>query len=614
MIQPVEYEVGTTIVNTIVDNILLTEREKVLIECIPLKWSLKILLEIPGMFELLKKYMSVLENEPDIISNFIQGKLWKKMSENFEAEKLVIPLFVYYDEFETGNALGSHAGMQKIGGVYTQVPCFPPHITSRLSNIVLTSLFYANDRKTFGNKVFQNLIKELNELNTDGLFINVDKKEFKIHFQLALMLGDNLGLNEILGFTGKFSSGRPCRICSASINEIKDMISENKNLLGTVKSYDEDCQLNKPSDTGINEPCVFNNVLGFHVCINVILDIMHDIFEGAANDTMANILQDLIYKQNLFSLEFLNHMLSSFPYGSLESSNQIPLIKKEHIQKNKKLKMSSSEMMCFTRYFSLLVGDKVKKDNTSWKLYIMLRKIIAIVTSPRLVMGHIYQLEILISDFLSLYKFLYGHLKYKFHNMTHLANILISHGPAVHYWSMRFESKHREHKLTAVTTSNKKNLLKTISIKSLLRLGYMKIANSSMYVDDKLFYQNHRSIDEQSRRKYFPSCELEEEIISTNHVSFKGIDYKDDMIFVTEMGDNDLLEFGKIIEIFVRGEHIHLLMQPLSTLCFNEHFYAYHVKERNVCVLKNIFELPNIHQCLSIKKQNSLFVATRYKL
>lgn len=391
------------------------------------------------------------------------------------------------------------------------------------------------------------------------------------------------------------------------------MVKENKELLRTIESYCDDCNLHNPSETGIKEPCIFNQVLGYHVCINKILDIMHDILEGTANYTMVNVLEDLIYKQKLFSLEFLNDRLLHFPYGSTETSNKIPPIKKEHILIKRKLEMSSSEMLCFTRYFSLIVGDKIKEKSATWDLYISLRKIIAIVTSPRIVTGHVLQLEILITQFLFLYKSLYGPLKFKFHNMIHLIEMLPSNGPSVHYWAMRFESKHRQHKLTAVTTANKINIIKTICIKSQLRLANMKVSSFLTKINEA-FYQTHVKLDERSRKMYFPDSKPEENIVSTEHAHMKGIDYCTDMIFVTEMGDNDLLEFGQIKEVFVNAENIYLLMQPLRCVSFDEHLYAYIVKERNIRILKNASELIDFHPCLLIKKNETLLITTRYVL
>lgn len=612
MIQPIECEIGFKITNKVVNNVVSLEREKVILEYIPLKWSLKLLLELPGMFQLLKSYMNDLEMDSDITSNFIQGKLWKQMREKFEKGKFFVPLIIYYDDFETGNALGSHAGKQKLGAVYCQIPCFPSYITSQLKSILLVSLFHANDRKKYGNKVFNKLISELNEINLNGIDIVVDNEVFKVYFQLALITGDNLGLNEILGFTSNFNSGCPCRVCRATIEQIKNLTKQDDKLLRTVKNYQEDCNLNNPSVTGIAESCIFNQVIGFHVILCIILDIMHDILEGAANYTMVNILNDLIYNQNSFSLDFLNQRIECFQYGHLEGSNKIPIIEKKHIQSKKKLKMSASEMLCFVRYFSLLVGDRVKENNNVWSLYILLRKIVAIVTSPRMVAGHICQLDILIPQFLCLYKLLYGPLKYKFHNLSHLRDILRNNGPAVHYWSMRFESKHRPHKLTAVNTSNKINILKTVSVKSQLQLAYLKAVKKFKF--DELVYETYENIDERSRRMYFPNSNQDEKIISTEHAHTKGINYEVNMVFVMEMGDNDLLEFGKITEIFVKDDEIYLLMQPLISISFNEHFYAYNVESRNVLKLKKSSELPDIHPCLLVEMDKRLVIATRYIL
>ena len=181
-------------------------------------------------------------------------------------------------------------------------------------------------------------------------------------------------------------------------------------------------------------------------------------------------------------------------------------------------------------------------------------------------MGHVYQLEILIPEFLSSYKLLYGALKFKFHNMTHYIRTIIDNGPLIHYWTMRFESKHREHKLTAATSSNRVNILKTLSIKSQLRLAYLKAEKYLECFKNEVKLHNHEDIDPRSHKMYFPASELGEKIVSTNFAEFQGREYKINMVLVLEMGDNDLLNFGKIVEIFVKGKDIYLLMQPLNTI------------------------------------------------
>lgn len=64
--------------------------------------------------------------------------------------------------------------------------------------------------------MFHKLIAELNEINQNGIDIVIGDKVFKVYFQLVLIAGDNLGLNEILGFVCSFNTGCPCRVCRAN--------------------------------------------------------------------------------------------------------------------------------------------------------------------------------------------------------------------------------------------------------------------------------------------------------------------------------------------------------------------------------------------------------------
>lgn len=81
---------------------------------------------------------------------------------------------------------------------------------SRLNTILVVSLFYAEDRKEFGNNaVFKHSINELNDLRRDGILINVNGKEYRVRFQLGLVLGNNLGVNGVLGLAESFASGKP---------------------------------------------------------------------------------------------------------------------------------------------------------------------------------------------------------------------------------------------------------------------------------------------------------------------------------------------------------------------------------------------------------------------
>lgn len=140
------------------------ERKTSSAQYIPMKWTLKLFLEIPGTFQVLYDYVSSLKEEKEIISNFIHAKQWEENLKRFP-NVIIIPIFFYHDEFKAGSALGSHCGKNSIESVYIIIPCFPPEITSQLRNILVQNLFFSKDKKKCGNrKVFRKVIAEFNDL------------------------------------------------------------------------------------------------------------------------------------------------------------------------------------------------------------------------------------------------------------------------------------------------------------------------------------------------------------------------------------------------------------------------------------------------------------------
>jgi len=53
-------------------------------------------------------------------------------------------------------------------------------------------------------------------------------------------------------------------------------------------------------------------------------------------------------------------------------------------------------------------------------------------------------------------------------------------GPLSHLWSMRYESKHRESKLTDNSSSSRKNICYTLSVKHQLRFAYHFLSKSNI--------------------------------------------------------------------------------------------------------------------------------------
>lgn len=356
-------------------------------------------------------------------------------------------------------------------------------------------------------------------------------------------MGDNLGLNALLGFFESFTSNYPCRVCKAFIDEIKTLTEEKEELIRKKEDYDDDFE--NETTTGIAEKCFFNRVLGFHVADNFSLDIMHDIFEGFGNLVMVKILRVLIYEKNYFYLDYLNETIEKFSYGTCVEANKILKIKKEHLMEKERLKMSAAELMCFIRYFGLLFYDKVPDKKPMWKLYLKLREIVAIVTSPRLVKGHFARLDSLHKEFLSMYKNMFGDLKFKLHNLIHFLRIIKRNGLLVLFWTMRYESKHRHLKADAISSNSTKNVLKTLALKCQLILAHSCL--SQKFWTNNITFENSDPIHALNKHMYFSNAQINEKICTLNFLSVNGIDYAINSVVVLEMGDNNLLKFRKVV-------------------------------------------------------------------
>ncbi|KAJ8664835.1 hypothetical protein QAD02_006497 [Eretmocerus hayati] len=396
---------------------------------------------------------------------------------------------------------------------------------------------------------------------------------------------------------------------------MKTIFQEDQNLLRTEENYEADCRLKNPSETGVVELCCFSEWDNYSAINNSVLDLIHDEFEGRASYLLTNVCNDLIHKQQIFDLDYLNARIETFNENTTPLSNKVPVIKKAHITGNNKLKMSSAEMINFTRSFGLIVGEKMRHfegENETWELYTIYRGIIDILLSPRNVERHYMKLEMLIPEFLSLYIKLFGHLKYKFHLLIHVLRILRKYGPLIHYWAMRMESKQRELKAVATCSSNTQNILKTISLRSQLKPAHFKATGSLQIPDIEVNAYDY--IDPRLRQAYFSDVPAHIVISSTNNVVFRGTTFELGMMCVIEMGDYDLLVFGLIEDIFIVQQEVFTLFQPHTNYYFDKTVYFYLVIARQSHVVKNVKNLPDIHPCIFTKIDEYLYVTPKYVL
>lgn len=80
-------------------------------------------------------------------------------------------------------------------------------------------------------------IEELKFLYETGIEVVIHKIISRLDFVVIGILGDNLGLNALLGFTESLFSDYFCRFCRASKYLCYILYTENSELLRTTQNY-----------------------------------------------------------------------------------------------------------------------------------------------------------------------------------------------------------------------------------------------------------------------------------------------------------------------------------------------------------------------------------------
>lgn len=107
-----------------------------------------------------------------------------------------------------------------------------------------------------------------------------------IYFILALITGDNLGLNGVLGMVKSFSANYFCRFRKMNKTDTQNVNTrcvEECALLRDPVNYKEDLQLNSYVQTGLKEECTFHDVPSFHIADNLSVNELHDLRDGLCN-------------------------------------------------------------------------------------------------------------------------------------------------------------------------------------------------------------------------------------------------------------------------------------------------------------------------------------------
>lgn len=584
----------------------------------PLRLILQKFFTLPNVLKDTLDYLSILKKDCNSgpITNFVQGSVWQ----NFESSKcsnddVVLPLILYYDDFEIGNPLGSHAGIHKLGGVYVSLPCLGPSYSSQLSYIFVLGLFHSSDRVQFGNgMVFRRIIDEINYLSETGIIVNTNSYQGTIKFRLGALTGDNLGLHSMLGFVESFSANYPCRICTASKDAIRTMCYEDLSLVRDMTNYNALRILNDVSQSGIKDNCVWLDVKDFNLFNNVAVDLLHDLLEGICVKVMSFVITQLI-KAKLFHLKNLTDRMFAFDFGP-DSSSKPSSTGLQFDGPTLKIRTSASEMSVLVRYFGLLVGYYVQRDNEIWNLYILLRKIMYKLYSVQVYNDSCEQLKFLISEFNLLYMTLSKkQLTPKFHFLVHYPEMLKKFGPITQMWTMRFEAKHRVAKIAARSSASRVNITKTIALKLQLQLNYLFLKNEAL---SSVEYGKRKQLKKTTILELNKNFELTGENViecSLSWVKLNGVKFTQNSVITVDLLESTCLpSFAIIRNIYIdKANEVLFSCSSLKTIDFDEHFFAYEVEttDLNVYIAYKKLIAP-VTNTMTVMSDLTTFVTLRW--
>lgn len=565
----------------------------------PIKQQFKKFFESGNVYSETINNMRVLEESKEIV-NVVNGTLWNEIKKECEG-RTVIPYFLYSDEVEMNDAIGAHSGTHKVTGLYYNFPTIPSYFLSRLENIFVAGFIKASDLARLGpSKALKELIDLLIELEQTGLSLEVDDDEVRVYFVLMGILGDNLGINTLMGFATSFSSLLYCRFCTQNKYKSQTSVTLDVSLNRTKQNYEIDC-LKDFKESGIKELSAFNNMKHYHVAEFAIVDIMHDFYShGICSYDLSLVLSYMIQTLHI-SLQTINYRIQMFDVKETERRNTFKTITREHI-KSANFKMTAREMMLFVHYFPLMFGDLIPENNKVWNFVLSLVELTTLVLLPKFNDELLKTLE----EHIEYHHFNYRHLfaeslKPKYHILLHYVQTIKKVGPPRYTWSFRFEAFHQIFKKYCRNITSRRNICLTLCTKA--KLIFMHDIKHLNHFKNPVMYKNAislRSID----LPYFSKLELTNELLTLNFkaactVTYKGTEYKVGQFLTKSNLNMQSVELYEIKDILISSNQIvNIACQQWAVEGYDEHFAAFRVSTvqsvyRVISI--DLFDGPPIH-------------------
>ena len=538
----------------------------------------------------------------------------------------------FFDEFEVANALGTRAGIHKLGGVYWVIQNLPASLRSKLSQIFVVTLFHSEDVKTYGfEKILQPLVAELSHLETDGIAVSVKLESGQVEERivkgsLSQICGDNLGMNQIFNMVASFTNTYFCRFCRIHSSEKNRCFREDPGQLRTVQTYDANVAaqaVNRATNNteGIKGPCILNKIPSFHITRNYTVSIMHDIWHGVAKYVVLCVC-DAFISAKCITEDELNSAVENFDYGHEEVKNKPTSFTRK---KGKlKLKATFAECACICRLLPQILGGRLTEERmgdalNAWKVLLRFLDCSFIIFARSCTLAMVAALRAKVEWFLRSFVAYFPDrkVKPKMHFLVHYPRAIMEVGPLGNFSEMRFEANHHTMKTFGGFVCNFKNIGKTLALRHQLQ-------QASLWLDGTPFerratgLKRERDVAAGSTEDAHilgTIMELDLVIKSCLAVNFCGVQYRPKGVLVCGVHPDNLPIFNQILRIYVPTPScVAFVCRRLITTGFTRHVYAYAVEPTDETVLITSMQ-PNSFEhhpvTLRLIANSQMFVSLR---
>lgn len=500
----------------------------------------------------------------------------------FNEEEFRIALFLYIDDFEVANPLGTSRKKHKQTAIYWVLGNLHPKYRSSLQSIQLALLCKANTIKDHGySEILRPLVQDLVFLEQQGIY--VEQLGATVKGTVLIVAADNLAAHSLGGFFESFTVSQVCRFCMAKREEIQHKeVRTGLFQPRTKESHDKHVQdvsqdSTKAKKYGVKESCPLSESLKhFHVVHGYPPDILHDLLEGIVPIEVALCLKALISKK-LISLEALNDAIKQFPYTYSDRTNQPQLIPKTFSSKST-IGGNGHENWTLLRLLPLLIGQHIPSGDETWEVLMTLKDVVELSMSTRFTVESLCFLDSKISEHRHLFQKVFPDekLRPKHHYVEHYPQLIQMFGPLSDLWTMRFEGKHKFFKKIVHHSHNFKNIPLTLAIRHQEMMAF-HLASTSFF---KPSIEIHKvksvmvsSFPENVQNWLNQRNNQLNTILVASSVCIDGIKYSADMV-ISVGSCAGLPDFRQIAKIVVINTEIAFVCR-LMTAWYDEHLRVY---------------------------------------